>query len=367
MFTLPSYRDLSKDQDSIYNLPASGNYLVVGPPGSGKTVVAVYRSWMYQRENIESKFLVYNKTLNQYLEAALATLNLSEQTSTFHKWFYTWYQDQFHVTPPEKERFIFDWNEIYRQLGTKNKYTKFSHLIIDEGQDFPKEFYMVLPLLVENLTVFADENQRIYENNSTVEEIRTVLGLKKILYLKKNFRNSRPIAEFSSCFYAGLQSGIPDLPDRLGNRPTVILTKGNYFQITTILNYSKNNPKKNIGIFLPTKDMATRMHRALAPYLPGKTQMYLSGEAGFRKIDFTTPGVKIFTYQSAKGLEFDTVFLPYLETRRTDMNPENEKMRYYVLCSRAKDDLFLLTSGKTVPCLLESVPPNLYTIKQDQN
>ena len=32
-------------------------------------------------------------------------------------------------------------------------------------------------LIADNITVFADENQRLHENNSTIEQIQTYLGI----------------------------------------------------------------------------------------------------------------------------------------------------------------------------------------------
>ena len=37
---LPAFEDLSKEQDLIYNLDLDGNYLVSGPPGTGKSLLA---------------------------------------------------------------------------------------------------------------------------------------------------------------------------------------------------------------------------------------------------------------------------------------------------------------------------------------
>ncbi len=39
-FKLPGVEDLSKDQDRVLRLPRDGQFLIVGAPGTGKSVVA---------------------------------------------------------------------------------------------------------------------------------------------------------------------------------------------------------------------------------------------------------------------------------------------------------------------------------------
>ena len=46
---LPTEADLSKEQREVCNLSADDINLVIGPPGSGKTVVAVYTRRLLQR------------------------------------------------------------------------------------------------------------------------------------------------------------------------------------------------------------------------------------------------------------------------------------------------------------------------------
>jgi Cdc6-like AAA superfamily ATPase len=63
---LPSYQDLSKEQDRINNLPLEGSYLVTGPPGTGKTVMALYRAQMLSKRNAKAQLLMYSRLLSQY-------------------------------------------------------------------------------------------------------------------------------------------------------------------------------------------------------------------------------------------------------------------------------------------------------------
>ena len=79
----------------------------------------------------------------------------------------------------------------------------------------------------ESLTVFADENQRITGQQSTIAEIRAATGIHDTLKLTRNYRNTRPIAEFAASFYTGLPSGIPELPpsSARGERPFLIASR----------------------------------------------------------------------------------------------------------------------------------------------
>jgi len=66
-FELPGIHELSKEQEQAIRLPMEGCYLIVGGPGTGKTVVTLLRLRRYvqKRKNGESLFLVYNHLLHE--------------------------------------------------------------------------------------------------------------------------------------------------------------------------------------------------------------------------------------------------------------------------------------------------------------
>ena len=61
-FKLPSVEDLDKEQDVILRLPESGQFLVTGGPGTGKSVVSLIRRNRVQKSK-NYVFLVYNHVL----------------------------------------------------------------------------------------------------------------------------------------------------------------------------------------------------------------------------------------------------------------------------------------------------------------
>jgi superfamily I DNA/RNA helicase len=80
---------------------------------------------------------------------------------------------------------------------------------------------------------------------------------------------------------------------------------------------------------------------------------------GRNPVDFSEPGVKIVNYMSAKGLEFDSVFLPHLHD--TWMSPDQpiDRSTMYVMSSRARSNLVFQYAAGPKPPMLSLIPDNL--------
>jgi superfamily I DNA/RNA helicase len=79
---------------------------------------------------------------------------------------------------------------------------------------------------------------------------------------------------------------------------------------------------------------------------------------------FDKPGVvTILCFASGKGLEFDAVFLPELQTMRLEgIERDYVRMNLYVMCSRARRQLWLMIDDRTKQHeIWKLLPPrNLY-------
>ena len=53
---------LSKEQDLVFNLPLTGQYLVVGPPGTGKSVVALHRAGRVSKSGSTTDLVILTKS-----------------------------------------------------------------------------------------------------------------------------------------------------------------------------------------------------------------------------------------------------------------------------------------------------------------
>ena len=358
---LPTYQDLSKKQDRIYNLPLEESYIITGPPGTGKTVMALYRASMYQRQEHLCRLIIYSRFLSQYLQSAVDELNLDSEVQTFHSWTWNYYRNHFGSRPPQYEKFKNNWEKISRQL-LKNPPPEEErpYVIVDEGQDMPADFYMAVPHLSRTLTVFADENQRISERQSTLDDIRSRTRIDREVHLKKNYRNTLEIARVARAFYTGSEDRLPELPDREGRKPVVGRTDDLDDFVDFLLNFEELYSDLDIGVLTQTHSTQRKIESRLVGKTKNSVQHYRR-EKGKPppNVDFDKPGIRLVTFASAKGLEFDVVFIPELQRVNLDPSEPSTKMKFYVLVSRAREELFVTYSGTERPELLDLFPEDL--------
>ena len=185
MRKLPTYQDLSGEQQEVYELPLDGNYLVSGPPGTGKTVMALYRAQQYRKAGREVVLLSFNRLLNDFMGEGARSLHIGPVVTTYTMWLKTSFNGNVPLVSNPRNNWDYDWNEIIQRAP---ELPRLDCLIIDEGQDMPREFYFFAKQITDHLTVFADENQRIFEEQSTIADIRTWLGNPPGYRLTENYR-----------------------------------------------------------------------------------------------------------------------------------------------------------------------------------
>ncbi|MDB4493260.1 hypothetical protein N9216_01460 [Pseudomonadales bacterium] len=372
---MPSLSDLDMQQERVYlNAPLDGVIMVKGPPGSGKTIMAFYRSMILSEKDTSVSILMYNNVLSQYIASTDTgeerDAGGSVKVCTQAKWSYSWWRSAygFRAKPPLEEgpgwRPV-DWAQVAKFVIAEKSSSSvenlhWGHLVIDEGQDFYKGFYEALNFMrmrpwpgdAPGLTIFADDNQQLNEDhNSTTREVIDALGLRgnkeRCYELTKNYRNTQEI--YGLAKYYRIFRMQADDPDRTGEQPEVRLLGDRADSIATITRLCKRNRGKEIGIVIPNnKKMVRQYHKELAKALESEgftVQAYNSGSKVLtaESLEFDESStVTVLNMASVKGLEFDVVFAAEMQSMDvSDDRLEAACKNLYVLCSRARENLFL--------------------------
>ncbi|SLM31873.1 conserved hypothetical protein [Desulfamplus magnetovallimortis] len=351
-FKLPGEEELNKDQDRIYDLPEDGPFLVVGGPGTGKSVVALLRAMKYHG-NDDYIFLTYNHVLNM---ATKQLVDTPLKSWTIKSWFYKMYGHFAKESVPEKEPYKPDYDKIKTKFESLNMAPRSLHLIIDEGQDMPVKFYEALMYAgYQNFFVVADQNQQITDDHSSRQELANILGLdvNDVIELKENFRNSHPVALFASHFFTDPASPLPELPPESRSSLGVPVLY-EYEDFTTIVRMMLREADKDdrnlIGVVVANDSQRDRFAGALAsididldnPHPLVST--YSSKDKKQVNIDFSEGGIVVLNDKSIKGLEFDIVFIIIDGFQIYNNDIDAMKKRFYVMSSRAMKKLVLFKS-----------------------
>jgi hypothetical protein len=372
-FNLPGIQDLSKDQMDARALPKKGQHLIIGGPGTGKSVLALLRSRRHQEAKEDYVFLVYNKLLNQ---ASRQLFGKELNSQQWQRWFMNVFKAETGKAlprcPPGQNGWQeIDWIQASEIIADKqcDEDVKRPFLIIDEGQDMPPDFYLALTNLgFENFYVVADQNQQIVPgHNSRTSEIQDVLGIAPVavIELQDNFRNTYPVARLAREFYTGdPASPPPELPKRPSKiRPLLYEYGTNKFDriIERILKNADVNPTKLYGVITPNNAVCERYYQKLTSTISNfdngspRIETYRSGADS--NLSFNKGGIMVINAQSCKGLEFDTVFLADINSFYFDANNLNQTKRlFYVMVARAKERVIMLKEADKY-CPVEAILP----------
>ncbi len=391
-FSLPPITSLYPDQQLAYHPRQS--MLVTGGPGSGKTVVTIFRFLRPVRENKDILLFTFNRTLIYSIRGTLrdraeelfGTLNeeqIEKIVETKLATFYQWHVDNVCYFNPQVTEDVCGTN-FQNYISNQRGNIKIAELFFDEGQDLPRSVYANVFKLATSVSVGADKAQdfkNYYPNDDAEAVINEKLNNQKPTtwaFLGGNFRNTKEIFELAKKFVPDdlVVKGKDTSRLRSGNNPEIEIGFNSTKQFEYIKQIIERNPNSNIGILVHfgKKVIDIKNYLESQGYSCGENatseksfSYYKSGmnnnDENIMKKRLKTPFVT--TFDSCKGLEFNIVIMPFFEQSDWAMNNNNNDGRpyatrnhYYVAVTRAINDIFILCDNK--PNVL-----SFYTVTQN--
>lgn len=354
----------------LYATLENKSIVVSGSTGSGKSLIAVTIAKRIEEKGLgERRIVVYTKALEEYIREGIRTLNFNCNLTHHDPW---------------KWKSVEKWDSNGNRYFEKELYCPHAdYFVVDEIQDFSIED---IQLFIESTDkfccFFGDMAQSVYQQGRiTMNQVLNSIPISKNPKEYTLYYNYRlPIGIAKVAQYVGINLESFEEGKFKSKETTIprIIKEDNYDnQIKIIADYCKEHIDSETAILVPYKLNVINVCTKLKEFGVNCEMKYdvpdpfkeaakigkkISGipDEQFRSVDtldFSTNNVKVLTYHSSKGLQFQTVFLPWI-----NQNPQfASEMRtpLYVAMTRTYRDLFILHQGY-LPYPLSSIPKELY-------
>ena len=337
---------LDAEQSAVAQCDISDVLVVTGPPGSGKTLVLAARAtWLADRHpEWRIQILCFNRVLAPYLEALVfGHANISVRT--FGKFCSSL---GFRVSLDNEEQATLD---VARAIRAAREQAPLDALLIDEWQDFIPAWTQLAMACVRpetgGVALAGDPLQALYRDNSFWAELpgRNV----EHRALSRPYRSTRQILDVTAAMLTsegvvGQDSAPHGQPVDLVWAESAAHQGAAVARDVLLLLQSGERQPQDIGVLVTRKfHMGIAARELRLQQIPCRT--IYSNQAD--ELDLSEPTVKILTVHSAKGLEFDVVFLVGLEQLpNPDGTADNDRQGRtgYVGATRARDQLVMTYS-----------------------
>lgn len=319
-FNLPPITQLTIDQQAALNetRPIS----LSGGPGTGKSVVSLWRHISNHKQGKKSLLLTYTTTLAKYLELC---------------------------SKSQDERASYSVSSSLRWMNSPRNYQE---IIVDEAQDLPQSYYKDLQDYSDHISYGADDSQILFPESSCIKtELEALFPDNRAYILSKNFRSTQKIMLFAQKAFREAfipNSIIEGLANNPGELPVLLISGGS--------RYETSNKKQNDAIIdlIDTFHSDTHNIAVLVPWRKHVDYFYEQISAKFDCVKYhegmngcdEIGNIHITTFKSAKGLEFDTVIIPNFDKMLED-TPAQFHLQwqdFYVGVTRARSNLYLISN-----------------------
>jgi DNA helicase IV len=348
----PALTDLNREQRMAHgwNDASTDVLILTGCPGSGKTTVTMLRNSGLNCN--DRQYVVYANLLKGYLVNSAPRLNIPESFfSTFHSWM--WWRTGGWNPPFDKPRQLGDELNAWFVQWSQTQDRSYKEFTLDEGQDLPLEVRCALTHFAKTLVISMDEAQDVRNECQSDELERTKKYLEEALgktvaclKLNKNWRNTKAVFDFAKFIVPEmnlLTQGI-DFNQGTGDRPQVFKFDTEQDYNNELIRILRNETGVNVAVLA---DSLNKLRDIYAVLKTAGIAVTIYDSQAFQRLTTVEKNhflknmsnVVLSTFQSCKGLEFDTVILADIGGM-SDTLPNRKG--YYVGCTRARTKLVLL-------------------------
>lgn len=348
-FTMRSRPTLDTDQlEAVWD--QSNTTLVIAGAGTGKTTVIVEKIQSLLHQGVVPEKILaitYTKKASQEMEKRVRNKNI--QISTIHSFCFRLLREC-----EGKESLCdiaagfatgqgFDQLIIRAIKLLKTIQTRFEYILVDEYQDIDSNQHELISLLSKGhkLFVVGDDDQSVYGFRGSklkyITKFQDYHPGAQVIQLTHNYRCPKNIFELATKTISKNKKRIPKEIKTM--KPDGVIINLSYL----------NEWKEAEGIIQEIQSLSCPLEEVAVIYRHHKrgevikilAQMHELPHSSDRKVK---RGVSLLTWHSAKGLEFDTVFV--LDNNKKSFtkrypNEEEERRVQYVALTRTKNRLYL--------------------------
>ena len=360
---------VSKDQlddrqlELIERLSLNESFLVIGPPGSGKTNVLLRRAQFARTQDMPNVLvLTFTRPLVEFLRTGCEDSEGREIfppncISTLEAWQrYLYATHDMDLPPPQKT--LTEWKRVLAKgaLGLKdrNLLPQYAALFVDEAQDLLAEEVELLREWSSVLFFVGDDRQQIFDSTEGLETVRELVGAEHVQGMTFHYRVAPDISRVADRILRPIAGGnLAETGHYKGPLPATVTFHNIAMSKTEQIGRSAEKLKTQLrayedmilqgdrlGVIVARKADRDLVHRAFEqdPQLAGKSKVLRAKddpeEVYDPALDASTP-ICILTIQGCKGLEFRAVHWLFSDDLQGFHNPQH----YYTVVTRAKTSL----------------------------
>ncbi|MGG4453242.1 3'-5' exonuclease [Brevibacillus porteri] len=273
-----------------------------------------------------------------------------------------------------------DFDDLAHLLHSKctnlKSFPTLDNVLVDEAQDLQElQLKLLKKCANKRMIIAADKGQKIYNTSFTWRDIGVNITGGRTKLLQDSFRSTKQIISLAHSLqkhdplYKNNDEEYvhPILPERTGPMPRLAECEGYEEEEEYIVHAAKElltrHPDWTIGILSRGKTTLSRFYKRLRAM--GVPIEYVTKKEG----SAIKPGVKLMSFHSAKGLEFDTAFVIRLREKTVpsydsddDLDEETlavERRLLYVAMTRAKS-ILIMTYYQKRSRFIEEMDSSLY-------